>query len=128
MNSIDPSFKLDTAAEEQILLMASDFVERVTKSACRLAKHRNSTRLDVKDVQLILLKHYGMTIPNAPPLATPPGRVAATFSSTNPPPATNPLKRQAPSDETSEEPQLKKQAIEESNNKVSASAASAISI
>jgi histone H3/H4 len=89
MQQIDPNFRLDSAAEEHLLGMASSFVERVTQAACRVARHRNSSKLEVKDIQLILAKQYGMRIPNLssaglpPRLASVPGRVAATFSSTN---------------------------------------------
>jgi transcription initiation factor TFIID subunit 12 len=35
-------------------MIAEEFVENVTQFACLLAKHRNSTTLEVKDLQLYL--------------------------------------------------------------------------
>lgn len=39
-------------AQEFLLKMAEDFLERVTKPACALARHRKSDTLEVKDVQV----------------------------------------------------------------------------
>lgn len=49
-------------AEEFILQMADDFVDDVVTSACRLAKLRSSSTLDIRDIQLILERNYNMRI------------------------------------------------------------------
>ncbi|KAI5302475.1 hypothetical protein KEM56_000669 [Ascosphaera pollenicola] len=49
-------------AEEFILHMADDFVDDVVTSACRLAKLRTSSTLDIRDIQLILERNYNMRI------------------------------------------------------------------
>lgn len=43
--------------------MADDFVDDVITSACRLAKLRPSSTLDIRDIQLILERNYNMRIP-----------------------------------------------------------------
>jgi len=39
-----------------LMQIADDFIESVVTSSCKIAKHRKSNSLDVKDVQL----HLGM--------------------------------------------------------------------
>jgi len=63
VSSIDSSYSLDSRAEEQILQMADDFVDKVTSQAIRLAKHRGSNTLEVQDIQMILAKQYGIVVP-----------------------------------------------------------------
>ncbi|KAI5284498.1 Transcription initiation factor TFIID subunit 12, partial [Ascosphaera atra] len=45
-----------------ILQMADDFVDDVVTSACRLAKLRSSSTLDIRDIQLVLERNYNMRI------------------------------------------------------------------
>jgi transcription initiation factor TFIID subunit 12 len=54
LNQITQNAKLDTDVEELLVEIAEDFVEDVTKYACKLAKHRNANALEAKDLQLHL--------------------------------------------------------------------------
>ncbi|KAJ5692153.1 hypothetical protein N7462_001576 [Penicillium macrosclerotiorum] len=49
-------------AEEFMLQMADDFVDDVISQACRLAKLRPSSTLEIRDIQLILERNYNMRI------------------------------------------------------------------
>ncbi|KAI9372807.1 transcription initiation factor TFIID subunit A-domain-containing protein [Aspergillus egyptiacus] len=49
-------------AEEFILQMADDFVDDVVTAACRLAKLRHSSTLEIRDIQLVLERNYNMRI------------------------------------------------------------------
>ncbi|KAM5442442.1 Transcription initiation factor TFIID subunit 12 [Microsporum ferrugineum] len=55
--------KLTPDAEEFVLQMADDFVDDVITAACRLAKLRPSSTLDIRDIQLVLERNYNMRIP-----------------------------------------------------------------
>jgi len=66
-NSIDPSYKLDADVQERLLEMADSFVEKVTKDAIKLSKHRGSKSMDVIDVALALKKGYNMSVPGLGP-------------------------------------------------------------
>ena len=63
VTSLDPNYTLDAEAEEQVLQLADDFLEKVTKQSMRLAQHRGSKTLDVPDIQLALAKQWGIVIP-----------------------------------------------------------------
>ena len=63
LKEVDPHFQLEKDAEGLVLGMARDFIERVTKPAAMLAKHRKGKALELKDVQLVLEKHWGIDIP-----------------------------------------------------------------
>ena len=54
---------LTPEVEEAVLTLADDFVDNVITSACRLAKLRTSQTLDMRDVQMVLERNYGIRIP-----------------------------------------------------------------
>lgn len=43
--------------------MADDFVDQVIVAACRLAKLRQSSTLELRDLQLILERNYNIRVP-----------------------------------------------------------------
>ncbi|XP_028836498.1 transcription initiation factor TFIID subunit 12 [Denticeps clupeoides] len=63
VREIDPNEQLDEDVEEMLLQIADDFIESVVTAACQLARHRKSTILEVKDVQLHLERQWNMWIP-----------------------------------------------------------------
>ncbi|KAL4182561.1 hypothetical protein AMTRI_Chr11g150710 [Amborella trichopoda] len=60
---IDASEKLDPELEDILVEIAEDFLESTVTSACSLAKHRNSTKLEAKDIILHLERNWNMTLP-----------------------------------------------------------------
>jgi transcription initiation factor TFIID subunit 12 len=66
-HSIDPSYTLDSEVQERLVEMADSFVEKVTKDAIRLARHRGSSSLDVVDIALALKKGYNISVPGLGP-------------------------------------------------------------
>ncbi|KIW05558.1 hypothetical protein, variant [Verruconis gallopava] len=54
---------LTPEVEEAVLMMADEFVDNVITAACKLAKLRDSSTLDVRDIQLILERNYNIRIP-----------------------------------------------------------------
>jgi transcription initiation factor TFIID subunit 12 len=77
---IDPNYTIDAQAEEQVLRLADDFLENVCKMSLKLAQHRGSKVLDIQDVQLVLQKHYSISIPGLPPLPKPSVKAVASRS------------------------------------------------
>lgn len=63
VKSIDPNYGIEPDAEEQVLQLADDFLDKVTKQAMRLAQHRGSKILDVRDLQIVLAKNFGIVVP-----------------------------------------------------------------
>ena len=63
VKSIDPNYGIEPDAEEQVLQLADDFLDKVTKQAIRLAQHRGSKTLDVRDLQIVLAKNFGIVVP-----------------------------------------------------------------
>ncbi|KAG8506790.1 Transcription initiation factor TFIID subunit 12 [Galemys pyrenaicus] len=63
VREVDPNEQLDEDVEEMLLQIADDFIESVVTAACQLARHRKSTTLEVKDVQLHLERQWNMWIP-----------------------------------------------------------------
>lgn len=45
------------------LNIADDFVDDLVTAACRLAKIRNASTLDIRDLQLVLERQYNIRIP-----------------------------------------------------------------
>lgn len=63
VNEVDPDEQLDEDVEQILLDIADEFIEDVVKSACAIAKHRNSTSLEVEDVKLCLDRKYKIWVP-----------------------------------------------------------------
>ncbi|KAL4232706.1 Transcription initiation factor TFIID subunit 12 [Mactra antiquata] len=63
VKEVDPLEQLDDDVEEVLMQIADDFIEGVVTSSCKIAKHRKSNSLDVKDVQLHLENSWGMWVP-----------------------------------------------------------------
>eukprot|EP00281_Chroomonas_sp_CCMP1168_P028311 CAMPEP_0206248448 /NCGR_PEP_ID=MMETSP0047_2-20121206/20377_1 /ASSEMBLY_ACC=CAM_ASM_000192 /TAXON_ID=195065 /ORGANISM="Chroomonas mesostigmatica_cf, Strain CCMP1168" /LENGTH=153 /DNA_ID=CAMNT_0053674097 /DNA_START=33 /DNA_END=491 /DNA_ORIENTATION=+ len=63
VEQVSPGDKVDPEVEEVLLEIAEDFVENVTNFACLLAKHRNSSTLEVQDLRLHLEKNWGIKVP-----------------------------------------------------------------
>uniref|UniRef100_A0A8W8JA65 Transcription initiation factor TFIID subunit 12 n=1 Tax=Magallana gigas TaxID=29159 RepID=A0A8W8JA65_MAGGI len=63
VKEIDPMEQLDEDVEEALLNIADDFIDSIVTSACQIAKHRKSSTLEVKDVQLHLERNWNMWIP-----------------------------------------------------------------
>jgi histone H3/H4 len=67
VKDLDPSYSLDAAAEQQILQLTDDFLDKVCKQALRMAQHRSSKTMDVQDLQLVLAKQWNIVIPGLGP-------------------------------------------------------------
>lgn len=62
-NTDDDANVLAPDVEEAVLTLADNFVDNVITAACRLAKLRSSQSLDVRDIQMVLERNYGIRIP-----------------------------------------------------------------
>ncbi|MCJ1450618.1 Transcription initiation factor TFIID subunit 12 [Mycoblastus sanguinarius] len=54
---------LTAEVEETLLQVADDFVDQVIVAACKLAKLRQSSTLELRDLQLILERNYNIRVP-----------------------------------------------------------------
>ncbi|KAI9295237.1 hypothetical protein K502DRAFT_291205 [Neoconidiobolus thromboides FSU 785] len=63
VSKINPLERMDPDAEDILLEIADEFIESVVGTACRLAKHRKTQNLEVKDVQLHLERNWNIRIP-----------------------------------------------------------------
>lgn len=82
VKQLDPNYTIDPQAEEQVLQLADDFLDKVCKQALRLAQHRGSKTMDVADVQFVLAKQWNIVIPGlGPPQAKKPKSVAPAAAS-----------------------------------------------
>ncbi|KAH3665722.1 hypothetical protein OGAPHI_003910 [Ogataea philodendri] len=59
----DAEVTIDGDVEDLLLDLADEFITSVTSFACRLAKHRKSESIDVRDVQLHLERNWNIRIP-----------------------------------------------------------------
>ncbi|KAK7533004.1 transcription initiation factor TFIID subunit A-domain-containing protein [Phyllosticta citribraziliensis] len=54
---------LGPEVEEAMLQLADDFLDNVVTSACKLAKLRESSQLEIRDIQCVLERNYNIRIP-----------------------------------------------------------------
>jgi hypothetical protein len=80
LQQLDPTWTLDAAAEEQLLQLADDFLEKLSRQTLRLAQHRGSKSVDAIDVQLALAKGWNLVVPGLGPPPTA-GTAATTAKS-----------------------------------------------
>ncbi|PRP79586.1 hypothetical protein PROFUN_12847 [Planoprotostelium fungivorum] len=55
--------RLEVDVDEILSSMTDDFIEQATAFACKLAHHRKSSTLDLKDMQLAIEQLYGLRVP-----------------------------------------------------------------
>uniref|UniRef100_A0A914V6L8 Transcription initiation factor TFIID subunit 12 n=1 Tax=Plectus sambesii TaxID=2011161 RepID=A0A914V6L8_9BILA len=63
VKEVDPHETLEEDVKDALLQLTDEFVDKVLNDACRLAKHRDSDKLEAKDVQLVLERNWNMWIP-----------------------------------------------------------------
>lgn len=97
VKTLDPNYTISAEAEEQLLHLADDFLDKVTKQSLRMASHRGSKALDVQDVQWVLAKQWGIVIPGLGPPILKKSLVTSSLLSPAAPPKTSGTKRPAPS-------------------------------
>ena len=64
---IEPSYFslwfLPDVPRQTLLQVADDFIDQVISSACKLAKLRQASQLDIRDLQIILERNYNIRVP-----------------------------------------------------------------
>ncbi|TPX66739.1 hypothetical protein SpCBS45565_g04281 [Spizellomyces sp. 'palustris'] len=60
---VDPLQRLENDVEEMMLEIANDFIARVTEKACKLARHRGSDSVGVRDARIPLEQDWGIRVP-----------------------------------------------------------------
>ena len=60
------SFEIDEAGEDLLMEYMDEMVCAVLEESSLLARHRKSDILEIQDIQLILLKKFGIEVPGAP--------------------------------------------------------------
>lgn len=63
VREIDVNLHLEDDVEEFLLKYVDDFIDRVINGACTIAKHRQDSTVEVKDVQQYLTRNYDIWIP-----------------------------------------------------------------
>ncbi|KAF3912932.1 hypothetical protein AA313_de0209648 [Arthrobotrys entomopaga] len=63
VRQIDPEESLSPEVEESVLELTDDFVDSLLTYACRMAKHRGSDTLDIRDIQMTLERNWNIRIP-----------------------------------------------------------------
>ena len=69
-SSLSSEYELDVSAQEQLLWLAQDFVDKVICQSMKLAQHANQPHVQVQDVALILKKYWNLQIPSLSPVST----------------------------------------------------------
>lgn len=58
-----PGEQVDDAVEDFLLDLADDFVDTVTSFACKMASHRRSESVQVKDIKAHLERYWNFSLP-----------------------------------------------------------------
>lgn len=63
IREIDTNLHLEDDVEEFLLKYVDEFIDRVINGACMIAKHRQDSTIEVKDIQQFLIRNYDIWIP-----------------------------------------------------------------
>lgn len=58
---------MDVQAQDQILSLADDFLDKVVRQSLKVCAHRGSKTMDVQDVQMVLAKQWNIVLPGLGP-------------------------------------------------------------
>lgn len=64
MSTVDKNETLEDDVADALLQYVEEYVGNIISSSTRLARHRNATRLEAKDVKYVLQKEFNVTLPN----------------------------------------------------------------